>query len=157
MKKNDRYTSLIYVAFGFYIAFEGYRLNFGNFNNPGSGFFVFLAGITLSSISIALFILTFFSKEEKEKIIWREIQWTKGIKLMAYLFAFTFVFRWMGFLLSTFVLLLFLYKSGEPKRWRGPIVLSVISILVCYLLFGVLLETQFPEGILEKIISRLQK
>jgi len=153
MEKNDRYTSLIWAAFGFYIAFEGYQLKIGILSNPESGFLLFWAGIVLSTLSFILFILTFFSKKEEKKILWRGLQWPKGIKLMVSLFVFVLVFRWMGFLLSTFLLLLFLFKGLESQRWRTAFLLSIITIVLCYLIFGVFLETRFPEGILEKIVN----
>lgn len=156
MKRNDRYTSLIWAILGFYVAFKGYQLELGTLRNPGSGFLVFCAGITLSILSLSLLVLTFSSKEEEEeKILWKGLQWPKGMKLVMSLFFYVLVFRWMGFLLSTFLLLLFLFKGLEPQKWRTAISLSIISIAVCYLIFVVWLQSQFPWGIIERLIDRL--
>lgn len=75
---------------------------------------------------------------------------------MAALIAFALVFKWMGFLLSTFLLLLFLLKGLEPQRWRVALAVSIITIVLCYLVFGVFLEFRFPAGILEKIVGQLR-
>ena len=155
LKTNDKYTSITGAVLGLYFAYEGYRLKLGTMHNPRSGFFIFYAGIVLSGLSVALLIHTFYSKSEERKILWKGRQWTKGAKLMLALFVYVLIFRLMGFFLSTFFLLLFLFKGLEPQRWRVAFMLTIITIALCYLIFGVFLEFQFPGGILEKMVSWL--
>lgn len=155
MKKSDWYTSIIYAAFGLYIAFEGYRLELGTLRAPKPGFLVFWAGIALSILSMALFIQTFLPQKIEKRMIWKALELRKAVKLTTALFFYAIVLRWLGFLLSTFLLLLFLLKGIEPQRWRVALVLSIVATAICYLVFGVLFELRFPEGILEKIFTRL--
>ena len=156
MKKSDRFISLIVLVFGLYIAFEGYRLKLGTFHEPKPGFLIFWAGIILSSLSIALFIQTFLSEEKEKRAPWKGVQWIKVVKLMAALIAFPLVFKWMGFFLSTFLLLLFLLKALEPQRWRVALAVSIITIVLCYLVFGVFLEFRFPAGILGRTFDQVR-
>lgn len=156
MKKSDRLISLIMIVFGLYIAFEGYRLKLGTFHEPKPGFLIFWAGIILTGLSIALLIQTFLSGGEDKRTLWKGIQWTKVIKLMAALIAFALVFKWMGFFLSTFLLLLFLLKGLEPQRWRVALAVSIITIVLCYLVFGVFLEFRFPAGILARMFDQVR-
>jgi putative tricarboxylic transport membrane protein len=156
MKKNDRSISLILVVFGLYIAFEGYRLKLGTFHEPKPGFLIFWAGIVLTGLSIALFIQTFLSVGKENRTPWKGVQWIKVVKLMAALIAFALVFKWMGFFLSTFLLLLFLLKGLEPQRWRVALAVSIITIVLCYLVFGVFLEFRFPAGIWARIFDQLR-
>jgi len=144
VKNKDRYTSIIWAVFGLYIAFEGYRLELGTFYDPKPGFFVFWAGIILSSLSIALFLQTFFYQKEEEKILWKGVRWSKGIKLMASLFVYAVVFPWLGFISSSFLLLLFLLKGLQPMRWQVALPLSSITITLFYLIFEVFLGFHFP-------------
>lgn len=155
MKKSDRYTSIMYAALGLYIAFEGYRLELGTFRVPKPGFLVFLAGITLWVLSMALLIQTFLSRKTEKRTIWKGLQWQKVVKLTMALFFYAIVLRWLGFLLSTFFLLLFLLKGLEPQRWRVALVLSIVTTVMCYLVFGVFFELRFPEGILEALFARM--
>ena len=156
MRKSDRLISLIMIVFGLYIAFEGYRLKLGTFHEPKPGFLIFWAGIILSSLSIALFIQTFLSRGKEKIAPWKGVQWIKVVKLLIALIAFPLVFRWMGFLLSTFLLLLFLLKGLEPQRWRVALAVSVITIVLCYLVFGVFLEFRFPAGIFAKLFDQVR-
>ena len=156
MKKNDRLTSLFWAALGFYIAYEGYRLQLGTFQEPKPGFLVFWAGMTLSGLGLALFLQTLKAKKDEErKAVWKGVRWVKVVGLMVAILVYALVFKWAGFLLSTFVLLLFLLKGLEPQKWSVALAVSVVTVVLVYVIFGVLLESQFPEGILEKVLNRL--
>jgi putative tricarboxylic transport membrane protein len=156
MKKRDRYTSLIWATLGLYISYEGYTLKLGTLGNPQSGFLIFWAGLLLAGLSLLLFLQSFWSTDDKKekKGLWEGIQWGKGAKLMAALLLYSIVFKWMGFILSTFFLLIFLFKGLEPQKWKIAMVLSIVTISVCYVVFGVFLEMQFPAGLLSGILNR---
>jgi putative tricarboxylic transport membrane protein len=155
MKKNDRFASLFWTALGFYIAYEGYRLQLGTLQEPKPGFLVFWAGMILSGLSLALFTQTFWvKKDEPRKVLWIGVRWPKVVKLTVALLLYILIFKWAGFLLSTFVLLLFLLKGLEPQKWSVALVVSLVTVVLVYVLFGILLESQFPEGILGKMLNR---
>jgi hypothetical protein len=148
MAHHDRYTSLILGALGLYIAFEGWRLQIGTLSQPKAGLMIFAAGLFLSTLSAVLFVFALrTAKREKKKAIWKDVQWRKGVKVMIALATYAAVFRWMGFLSSTLLLLLFLLKGIEPQRWGRAIVLSGLTSVICYLIFVVFLEVQFPAGV----------
>jgi putative tricarboxylic transport membrane protein len=154
MTRHDRYTSLIWGVFGLYVAFEGWRLQLGTVHQPKSGFIVFWAGMILFGLSMILFLKAVLTKNgEAAKPLWKGRDWPKGAKVMAALFAYALVFRLAGFLISTFFLLLFLLKGLEPQRWRVAVVITVVTIALCYLVFVVLLESQFPAGLLGNIFT----
>jgi putative tricarboxylic transport membrane protein len=52
----------------------------------------------------------------------------------------------LGFLLDTFLFLLFLFKMAKPKIWVLPIVLSALIVTIAHFLFSVFLQSQFPKG-----------
>jgi putative tricarboxylic transport membrane protein len=153
MTRYDRYTSLIWGALGLYIAFEGWRLQLGTFQQPKSGFMIFWAGVILFGLSMVLFIGAALSKRAEEtEPLWKGRNWPKGLKVMVALFAYALAFRTAGFWVSSLFLLLFLLKGLEPQRWWVAIVITVLTITFCYLVFVVFLESQFPEGILEEFL-----
>jgi len=153
MKNNDRLTSLFLAAVGLYVAFEGTRLGLGSLQKPRAGFLIFWVGIILSGLSLSLFLHTFSSPAEQKKYLWKGVQWPRGIKLTLALIAYVLVFKWLGFMLSTFFFLLFLFKGLEPQQWGVALVLSIVTTILCYLIFGLFLEVQFPEGILRGILG----
>ena len=154
MTRHDRYTSLILGALGLYVAFEGWRLEVGTFQQPKAGFMVFWGGIVLAGLSAILFLNAVRKQNAEEaKPVWQRVHWQKGAKVMAALFCYALIFRLAGFLVSTFLLLLFLLKGIEPQKWRVAVVISAATIALCYLVFVVLLEVQFPAGMLGAIFS----
>jgi len=156
MEKRDRYTSLIWAGFGLYIAYEGYTLKLGTLSDPKSGFLIFWAGLTMAGLSLLLLLQTFWPPDDKEKRrgIWEGVQWSKGVKLMGGLLLYALFFKWMGFILSTFLLLIFLFKGLEPQKWKVALTFAVVTIAVCYVVFGVFLEMQFPAGLLGGLLNR---
>lgn len=153
LKKSDRYTSVFWGLFGLYIAFEGYQLKTGTLRNPKSGFFIFWLGIILFGLSVFLFVKSFAHSKAGEVGEQKDLGWLKGIILMSGLLVYVIAFKWLGFLLSTFLLLLFLFKALQPQRWRVALTLAVAAIVFSYVIFGVLLELRFPEGVLKSVLD----
>ena len=153
MKKTDRIQSLIWGLLGLYIAFAGVQLKLGTPRAPKPGFLIFWMGAIMMILSAAFFLQSFSAVQDGKKIRWKGRQWPKGIKLMLALFLYAAVFHWLGFILSTFCLLLFLFKGLEPQRWGVALLLSAVTITICYLVFSVFLELQFPPGLLRAIFA----
>ena len=153
MKQRDRWTSLFWAGVGLYIAYEGYRLKLGTLGSPGCGFFIFWSGIVLAGLSLLLFFDTSLRPRIERQGLGEGVRWSKGAKMMAALLLYIFVFKWLGFILSTFLLLLFLFKGLEPQRWRAAIILAAATTLTCYFVFGIFLELQFPPGLLQKLLE----
>jgi putative tricarboxylic transport membrane protein len=155
MKQRDRLTSLFWAGVGLYIAYEGYQLKLGTLGSPNCGFFIFWTGLVLTGLSLVLFSRTLlWLKEAKDRqALWEGSRWSKGAKMMAALLLYTLLFKRLGFIVSTFLLLLFLFKGLEPQKWRVALVLAAATTAVCYVVFGVFLELQFPPGILQKIFE----
>jgi hypothetical protein len=54
----------------------------------------------------------------------------------------------LGFVLGTFLLLLFLFRVVEPLGWKRVLIVTVLTMGGTYLLFGVLIESTLPKGFL---------
>jgi hypothetical protein len=68
--------------------------------------------------------------------------------LVGVLFLYTAVLKVLGFLLATFLLLLFLFRVVEPLRWKTILLVTAVTMGGIYLLFGVLIESSLPKGFL---------
>jgi putative tricarboxylic transport membrane protein len=67
---------------------------------------------------------------------------------MVILFGYIVLLEPLGFLLTTFLCLLPLFKLSEPERWVRPLVLSCSIAILSYLVFSVWLQCQLPKGLL---------
>ena len=139
------------ILVGFYVAAGAIRLGVGSVSKPGAGFiFVWLAVILagLAVIDLVNNIIENNKKSAVQKPLWKGFRWGKVIFVLAGVGVYAIVLDILGFILSTFLVLLFLFKVVEPFKWRDAIIGSVLTIAVVYAVFGIWLKVPFPSGIL---------
>ena len=148
-RERDRISTLVWLIMAIAICFGSVRLSLGNFHRPGPGFFSFLSGAVLGILSILVFLQSF--KEQPGDI--RKAFWPnsrRGLK-MAYvviaLILYSIGMDYLGFSLSTLLLLGFLLRGIDPQRWRVVIAWSVLGTIICWGIFKYWLNVQLPGGI----------
>ncbi len=55
--------------------------------------------------------------------------------------------EWLGYLLATTLLLIFLFRIAGSNRWGIVLGASILAVVGSYLLFNAL-EVTFPEGLI---------
>ena len=148
MKKFDQLSSLVWLAFAFYIGIESLRLPLGSWRDPGPGFLPLGAGIGLALLSLAAFFQARFRTEEKPRQGWySRRKWKSLLVILGVLFGYALLLDFLGFLVSTFLLLVLLFRLVEPQRWIVAIGGSALASIASYIIFEVWLKTQLPKGI----------
>jgi len=148
MKKYDQLSSLLWLAFAFYIGIESLRLPLGSWRDPGAGFLPLGAGIGLAILSLTLFSQARFRREERTRTGWySQMRWKSLLVILGVLFGYALFLDFLGFLVSTFLLLVMLFRLVEPQRWVVAIGGSALASIACYIIFEVWLKTQLPKGI----------
>jgi len=153
MRKSNRIQAILWALFGLYIMYEGFGLKLGTARAPKPGFMIFWMGVVIVILSALFFIETFTIPMQKHIALGRGTRWFRGVKLMAALILYVTVFQVLGFIVSTFLLLVYMFKGLEPQSWGMALLLSTVTIAICYLVFGVFLELQFPPGLLGFILA----
>lgn len=151
IRTHERVSSIFWVMIGIYVAIHAYKLGLGSFRRPGSGFIFFLAALFLTILSAIDLAETYnrktkTSKAKDEHPIWRGRQWQKIILVLCVLLAYVFFLNIAGFWVSTFLLMVFLFKGVEPTKWWVAIVSSLITVLCSYVIFKGMLDVQFRKG-----------
>jgi len=151
MRRHHHVASAFWLVIGVCIAVHSYGLGIGSFRQPGPGLIFFLAAllfIALAAVDLALNIFKNHGKgaASEGRPLWRGLRWQKVALVLAGLCAYVYLFNITGFVLSTFLLMVFLFKGVEPTRWRTAIASSLITMAVCYLMFVIWLEVPFPKG-----------
>jgi len=72
----------------------------------------------------------------------------KVVVLTAMLVLYILMMKWIGFFVSTFLLVVLSSRLMEAKGWGRPIALAAGVCLFCYLLFEAWIKLSFPRGIL---------
>jgi len=147
--KRDQESGLVWLAFGLYICIETARkLPIGTWSNPGPGFWPLGAGLFLAGLSIPVFLKSLLSKTSEEKAPWYPLHtWKRIVAVLLALLIYAATMDSLGFLLGTFLLLIFLFRVAEPQRWTVALGASALISLAAYGLFEKWLRTQLPTGI----------
>ena len=150
MKKYDQTSSLVWLGFALLICVESFRLPLGSIHDPGPGFLPLLVGVLLAGLSVICFLQARKGPSAEPKGSWYSTErWKNLVWVLLALLAYAVALDSLGFLISTFLLLIVLFRFGmEPQRWAWAIGGSVIASLSCYAVFELWLRTQLPKGIL---------
>jgi putative tricarboxylic transport membrane protein len=143
--------SILMILLGIYVAYGAIHLGVGAFNKPGGGFIFMLAAVILEILAVVDLATTILARKRKntaKNTVWSDLRWGKVILTLASVGIYALVLEIIGFGISTFLLLFFLFKIVEPVKWRDAILGSVLTVAVVYAVFGLWLKVPFPTGIL---------
>jgi len=146
---KEQIASIFWLLLGAGLIFEGYRLEVGRLQEPGSGFVIFWMGIIISGLSLLLFAscLRHPAPKPEKPSPWFGRGWKKILAVLAALVVYAYLLIPLGFLLTTFLLMIFLFKGINPQRWLNALGGAVLSSLIVYLVFNYWLGVQLPQGI----------
>ena len=150
VKKKDILSSIFWMALGVGICWGGYDLELGTLRDPGSGFMFFWVGVIMIGLSLAVLVNAVRVKADQKGIglLQGKVRWTKIFSVLAALFLYAYAFTFLGFILSTVPLLIFLFKAVEPQKWAWAFLGAVLSTLTAYGVFQLWLGSQLPRGFL---------
>ncbi len=169
----DVRSSLFWLSLSIAVTVQSLRMGIGTLQNPGIGFMSFWAGGFLAMLSLVLFFRAILNKkkvtdgstgypragalaeEAKQALVIEAAPaaaWRKKVFLISLaLVLYAVIMPVTGYLIGTFLFMTFLYWFSEPSglRWfLWSLVLSFLTTAASYYVFSVLLNCQFPPGIL---------
>ncbi len=130
---------------------EAVHLGLGNVSEPGTGFMPFVLGLVMIVLAIALLLEAAFTIQKtppKKTSLWSEVYWKRVAYITLLLLAYALFLPKLGYLIATFLVMVFLLKSGEPVKWPAAVLLGALTSGLSYLIFGVWLNVSFPRGML---------
>lgn len=151
MERYDRIISLIWIALGIGQCMESWVLGLGSMSEPGTGFIPFVVGLVIIVLSAILLLESSIEvkKNPGRKVSrWSDTHWRRVIYIVILLLAYALLLPKLGYLIATFLVLVFLLKSGEPIKWPAAIIVAILTSTISYLVFGIWLSVSFPKGIL---------
>lgn len=151
MKRTFLINDLVWMSVALLFCIGGFRIGFGTFQKPHAGFMPVVAGCLLGGLALVDLLAGAVSRWKEDKCdreVWGGLNWGKIIATFLVLVLYALVFTPLGFFLSTFLLLLFLYRVMEPKPWWVVGIAAAITTAAFYLIFKVGLDSQLPQGII---------
>jgi len=144
---RDQISSLFWLAISIFVCVVSIQAHVGTFRSPGPGFLPFWSGVALGAFAIILAV-TSFLKKEREKVTEQsiEVKWIKVIFVLASLFVYSVLLNRLGYLITTFGLMLFLFSlTVRPKMWIW-VGSAILTTVVTYFIFYIWLNVQLPRG-----------
>ena len=149
MKKGDRVFGLICLGISIWLLIEASRFDYLTEFTPGPGFAPFWLGVILGLFSLYLILDASMRKGRKgdEKRILPERKSMQRIGLiLLILTAFTALLMPLGFLLSTWALVLILLYLLEGYSLSKSIFYSVMFGGFAFLVFQYWMEVELPKS-----------
>lgn len=143
--QTESIFALILIMLGLFIIFVSLKIGFGTLKNPGSGLFPFILGVF---ICLQSFINIFEHKPTNNKNLFGNY----SIKNLLYI-SITFILwiiltPYLGYVLVTCITTFSFSKIMKLEGWIKPLILSIGTTGLCYLLFGYFLYLDLPRGFL---------
>lgn len=140
---------LVWLAFGIFIAVQGYELGLGEAREPGSGFAIFWLGLFMAAFAASIVLSAIKNGSEDIASLWHGTRWPKVFLIIALLLIFGFMFETIGFVLCSLILLLVLMRFVDPVPWPTALIVSVGATFGIWYAMNKLLLIQLPNGLLE--------
>jgi putative tricarboxylic transport membrane protein len=147
--RSDIAVAAILLALAGYIFLAANALPFGTARVPQTAFFPKTMAVLLAILSLVVLAQalartkTTFDSDKIGSAGWFRIGAT-----LATLAGFALVLERLGFLLSTFLLMVCLLRAIEAQSWGKIIAVALATSLITYGLFARLLGVPLPAGVL---------
>ena len=144
MVSRDLVVAGLALAFGAVAIVESAKLPLGTVRNPGQGFFPWWTSVVIVLLAIVLLAQVLTSRSSTSQHTPGRI--AKVTALMLVLAAYTSLLDFLGYLICTFLLVLFMLRATDPQRWTVALSMALLAAMGSYLVFAIWLSVPLPRG-----------
>ncbi len=150
MKNRDLVSSIICMALSGLFVAGALQQGLMRRGVPGPGLLPFLSALALFFVSLFVFVPALVQREKAESSDFfpERDSFRKILFALVALFAFGVAVEYVGYLLTTFVFMFFMARLVEPKGWGTNALRALLTAVLSYILFVVLLEVPLTKGLL---------
>ena len=152
MKKIDAVIAIFWIILGLTISIWSATFPFGSWESIGPAFLPMACGLILILLGGILLVQAQKQKGRPARplvsLIPRGVAFTRVALSLGGMFLSAVIFDLLGFVLTLFLLILFLMQAIQPLKWRTVIFYALVFTLGSYVLFQFLLRTTLPHGFL---------
>ncbi len=148
MKRSQLGVSAVLAGLAAFVLLESRHLSFGTLRVPQTGFFPWVLATLLLVLWIILFAQGVFGGESDrppDDILpggWSRIAFT-----LAAMIGFAVMLERLGFLFTTFLLMILLLRAVESQRWFKVVFVALLTAIGSYAIFGWILGIPLPGGV----------
>jgi len=150
MKHPDQYAGIFGFIVGLFVTISSVFYGIGSFSGPGPGFITLLAGVALTILSLILFAASGRRKLPFQGLrqIWEGHEPKNIVYVLGLLVVYTFLLEPVGFLITTFFLMVLLFRVQGNYSYKKVLSLSAAVTILCYIIFVQFLGVQLPRGVM---------
>ena len=149
MRRANITVALVLASLSTFLLFEAGRFNFGTLRVPQTGFFPKTLVTLLLLLSLVSLVQALRQKDSEQAAVKISADgWTRIAATLATLIGFALVLERLGFLPSTFLLMVLLLRAIEAPRWSKVFTVALATAVASYGLFAWLLGVPLPVGVL---------
>jgi putative tricarboxylic transport membrane protein len=152
MKKATLVFSILCTILSIAYLVKAFQFPMGAMNKPGPGTFPIFAGSLLFIGSIGSLMQTLV------KAPGGEVEWPKGrelwrvFALAAAALVYAFGVEYLGHIIGAMIVTLTCLQAMGIRSWVEKIVIAFLLAIGSYYLFGTLLSSPLPKGLLEGVL-----
>lgn len=113
-------------------------LSFGSLHFPKAGFIPIVAGSIAALVSAMLFVKSLLNRGDA-KDVKMGVDIKKALLMIGALLLYIVLFKMLGYIGASFIVLLAMMKISQVKGWLTPVIVSVIGSAGFYFVFNNLL------------------
>ena len=143
---------VFWVAVAVGICVLALHFDLGSFRAPGAGFVAFLAGIFIAAMGAIMIVSKALSAGRAKRVRRTSVlsSFAGGGRLvytLSLLILYAVLMDPLGFILSTALVMFFLFFDSRRRNWFWSAVFSIVTTLASYVVFEIWLRCQLPRGI----------
>lgn len=148
MNRLDLFSSAFWLLFSIYVALESYRLDLGNWHDPGPGYFPFGAALLFGTMALTVFIKSLKKASDSKGVnaAGEKLRWQNVVLVLIAMILYALLLDRVGFVLCTFLIVAFFVKIIAQQRWTKSIMMALSMAVGSYILFVFFLKAPLPEG-----------
>jgi hypothetical protein len=123
------------------------QLGLGRVNDPGPGFTIFLASAVLGLLSLLLVLSSVWRRTAGDERPRDAVRGGKIALILLSLVVYGIILKTTGFVLATFLLVVFFLRTLERKKWHVALLWGVAMAAGTYVVFELWLQARLPAGL----------
>ena len=148
MKKADLITGFVLLVLSGYVIEESWQMPQSATFGPGVGFLPLWLGVLLAVLAVILIVTAWRRSgdpQERPPFPGKKALLSVGM-VLAGLAAYILLMQWLGFIVNTIFLVVFLLKGVERERWPMALLIAGLTTAALYIIFQVLLGITLPAN-----------